>query len=209
MNIHHAHDIISNAKLENGVGNHPLIYVAGDLNKCNVTPINQKHQLRRLNKKATRGTKLLDPILTNAPRCYHAITRSPLTPQCDHKIVKAVPFKNEYCKTRPLKQVTKKRTGSLAETVEELGNINWSLLINSSEHGVLDKFNVFYDTVLNVIDTCQPWCKRVRKDDKPWITNQIKTEICKRQQLFHQQKEDEWRAQRNKVQNMIRKRKKV
>ena len=76
-------ELINNAKLVSGIGNHPLVFVAGDLNKSNISTINQAHNLRRLNKKATRGKRLLDPILTNAPRCYHAVTRSPLTPQCD------------------------------------------------------------------------------------------------------------------------------
>ena len=116
-------ELINNAKLASGIGNHPLVFVTGDLNKCNVGPINQVHNLRRLNKKATRGSRLLDPILTNAPRCYHAITSNPLTPHCDHKIVKAIPFNNSYVKTRPPEQMAKKRTGSLTATVEELGNM--------------------------------------------------------------------------------------
>ena len=207
--ISQLNELINNAKFANGIGNHPLVFIAGDLNKCNVGPINQSHNLRRLNKKATRGTRLLDPVLSNAPRCYHAVTCSPLTPQCDHNIVKAIPFNNNYAKTRPPEQVTKKRTGKLASTVEQLGNINWQLLIVSKEHSVQAKFDIFYATVINVLDTCQPWRKSKRKGDKPWMTDQIKAEIAIRQRLLHQEKEDKWRVQRNKVQNMIRKRKRA
>ena len=110
-------NLVNEAKLSSGVGSHPLVFVMGDLNRCAIGPINTTHGLRRLNKKATRGKNLLDPILTNAPRCYHAITSDPLS-TADHKIIKAVALQSEYIKTRPLVQKTRKRAGKITDTVE-------------------------------------------------------------------------------------------
>ena len=196
--------LLSDAKLSSGSGSNPLVFVMGDMNRCAVGPINQSHGLRQLNNKATRGKKVLDPILSNAPRCYRTITSDPLA-SADHKIVKAVPLLNSYSKTRPKTSKTRKRAGLIGETVEQLGNIDWQQLISSKHHTAQAKFDVFYDTVKDVLDTCQPWRTSRRKGDKPWVTDELKSEIAIRQRLYHQQQHAEWKAQSNKVAHMIRK----
>ena len=190
--------LISEAKLSPGTGLNPLLFVMGDFNNCTVGPLNQSHGLHQINKKATRGKKLLDPILTNAPRCYRAITTEPLA-TADHKIVKAIATQSAYAKTRPREHKARKRAGKAADSVEQLGYIDWQKLINSKEHSVQSKIDVFYDTVIDVLDTCQPWRTSKRRGDKSWVTDELKAEIATRQRLYHQNKDSEWKAQCNKV----------
>ena len=147
--------LLSDAKLSNGTGSNPLIFIMGDMNKCAVGPINQSHALRQINKKETRGKKVLDPILTNAPFCYRTITSDLLT-SADHKIVKAIPIQNTYSKTRPTTVKTKRRIGKTGDTVHHLGHIDGQKLITSKEHTVHAKFDMFYDTVIDILDSCQP-----------------------------------------------------
>ena len=189
----------------------PLLFILGDTNGVDLKPINRTHGTYQINKKATRKAKkqkeqLLDPILTNAPRCYRCINLPPLG-NSDHSIVKAVPQAKEYEKTRPEPVTVTYRTGKIEDTVEELGNIEWKRLINSTSHGLQAKFNIFYETVKDVIDTCQPLKTARLKGDQKWMTIEIKTEIKQRQKLWHRRKYDEWKMQANKVTKMIKKRK--
>ena len=147
---------------------------------------------------------LLDPILTNAPRCYRAITSDPQS-TADHKIINAVALKSEYIKTRPLAQKTRKRAGKITDTVEQIGNINWRQLIASNEHSVQGKFDIFNDNITDILDTCQPWRTAKRKEDKPWMTDELKAEIAKLQRLYFQHKHAKSKTQCCKVANMTRK----
>ena len=76
----------------------------------------------------------------------------------------------QHC-VQPLAQKTRKRAGKITDTVEQIGNINWRLLIASKEHSVQGKFDIFYDTITDILDTCQPWRTAKRKGDKPWMTD--------------------------------------
>lgn len=94
---------------------------------------------------------MLDPILTKAPKCYHSLNLPPLA-NADHDIIKALPFKNKYVKTTTIKR----RTGRMEDTVMEIGNIRWELLMNAKDLDTQTKVNIFYDTVNEITDTCQP-----------------------------------------------------
>ena len=95
-------NIIEALQLNNKCTN-PLIFIAGDFNGANTSLINRTHATYQINKKATRKNKLLDSIFTNAPKCYHCINQPSLA-NSDHQIVKAIPFNQDYTKTRPKAQ---------------------------------------------------------------------------------------------------------
>ena len=189
----------------------PLLFILGDTNGVDLKPINRTHGTYQINKKATRKAKkqkeqLLDPILTNAPRCYRCINL-PKLGNSDHEMIKAIPQAKEYAKTRPEAVTVTFRSGKIEDTVEELGNIEWKHLINSTEHDLQTKFNIFYETVKDVLDTCQPMRTARLKGDQKWMTVEIKKEIKHRQKLWHRKMYDEWKVQANKVTKMIKKRK--
>ena len=189
----------------------PLLFVLGDTNGVDLKPINRTHGTYQINKKPTRKAKkqreqLLDPILTNAPRCYKC-TNIPKLGNSDHDIVKAVPQAKEYAQTRPEAVTVQFRSGKIEDTVEELGNIEWKHLIESAEHDLQTKFNIFYETVKDVIDTCQPIRTARLKGDQKWMTVEIKKEIKQRQKLWHRKMYEEWKLQANKVTKMIKRRK--
>ena len=186
----------------------PLIFAAGDLNGISLDHINRANSLHRVNKKATRKEKLLDPILTNAPRCYRCINLPPLG-NSDHEMVKAFPKFKKYKSTRAKSAKCKTRTGSIQDTICELGNIDWNATINSKDLNCQQKFDIFYDTIKDVMDTCQPLKVAKIKGDQPWMTPEIKRQVIIRQQLL-KGKQNNWRAwkdQTNLVARMIKKRK--
>lgn len=71
-------------------------------------------------------------------------------------MVKAFPNNSKYKSSRASKIKLKIRSGCIQDTISELGNINWNSLINSQDLSCQQKFNIFYDTINDVLDTCQP-----------------------------------------------------
>ena len=76
--------------------------------------------------------------------------------------------------------------------MEEIGNINWTLLINS-KHDIQTKFNIFYETIKEIYNTCQPIKEFKIKADQKWMTPDIKAEIKLRQKLHKEKKHEEWK----------------
>ena len=71
------------------------------------------------------------------------------------------------------------------------------------------KFDIFYDTINMIQDTCQPLKTIVIKNDKPWMTPYIKSLIQQRQHLYHNGSHDQWLKMANLVRHHTRKRVKI
>ena len=99
------------------------------------------------------------------------------------------------------------RSGKILETIREIENINWDMTINSPL-GPQDKVNVFYDTMADIINTSQPLRRSRIRNDKPWMTEELKELIVKRQRLF-KTKGEEWRKVANEVKTQVIQKKKA
>ena len=174
----------------------------GDFNKSDLNYLVKKNSFNILNKKGTRKGVILDLIMTNLPKCYHCINKPPLG-KGDHDIVMAIPFLKVQKSQRRKDDKILKRTGKISDTVEEIGNINWSLLINSNKHSTEDKFNIFYETVYDIMDVCQPLKKSRIKSDQPWMTEELKALIIKRKKLFKKNHDEKWKHLCNKIKYKI------
>ena len=190
----------------------PLIFVMGDFNGVDTSQLNRSLGTYVINKKPTRqGTKtakLLDPIITNAPKCYRSINKKPLG-KSDHDIVKAYPLEIKYKSTIQPKKKVQIRTGRLEDTIEEIGNIDWTRLIALNENEDQRKFDIFYETVEEINNVCQPLKTVKINADQKWMTTEIKKEIEIRQRFHFEKKEIEWKFQVKKVKKMIKKRKRA
>jgi exonuclease III len=62
--------IISNAIDSDKTTNKQLLIICGDLNGAKTIALSRYLNIKQINKAATRGKNLLDPILTNTPDCY-------------------------------------------------------------------------------------------------------------------------------------------
>lgn len=65
---------------------------------------------------------------------------------------------------------------------------------------------IFYDTVLEIMDLNLPLRPSLIRNDKPWMTEEIKELILDRQRLFHTN-ENEWKEMAKRVKVLIEKRK--
>ena len=68
------------------------------------------------------------------------------------------------------------------------------------------KFDVFYETLEDVVNTCQPLRRNNIRNDQQWMTKEIKDLIEERQRVIKD--ETKWKVAANKVRNAIEKRKK-
>ena len=161
--------------------NRPLIFIAGDFNGAIVSPLCKEYDLYQLNKKNTRKEALLDIIITNAPKCFTCSNRPPLG-NGDHQVVIATPPLSLYKKTRlPNRKVTI-RSGNINDTVASIRSSDIDSKIGSL--GAQEGMDVFYRELLAAENACQP--KRIVKvrDDKPWMTPELKELIQLRQRLY-------------------------
>ena len=117
-------------------------------------------------------------------------------------MIKAFALKRDYRKTRATTEKISLRTGKLSNTIEEIGKIKWQELI-IVQTDLQSKINIFYETIKDIYDICQPIKKVKVKWDQAWMSPEIKNEIKLRQRYFKQNKLLEWKEQRNKVNNMI------
>ena len=84
------------------------------------------------------------------------------------------------------------RGGKIADTIEQIGNIEWDDLIKLNVPPQT-KFDAFYA----IQDTCQPLKIVKFKNDQPWMTTHFKNLITERQKLFHNNKNDEQKMEEN------------
>jgi hypothetical protein len=69
-----------------------------------------------------------------------------------------------------------------------------------------EKTDVLYETVLQIMDTHQPLRPSLIRNDKPWMTEEIKELFQERQRLFYSD-ENEWKKTAKRVKELVEKRK--
>ena len=188
-------------------GSKPLIIIAGDFNGANVSTLCNANQLYKVNESATRGRNCLDLILTNAPKCYQSELWPPLG-KSDHSVVVAIPPLHAYNYSKPPASKKLIKSGNISDTVHLIRNTNWEHIRNEIQIDLQTATDMFYATIKTAEDICQPLKYIKSKEDKPWMTLEIKEMIQERQRLFHSNRKEKWQDISSKIKFKIRKRKK-
>jgi hypothetical protein len=190
-------------------GSKPLIIVAGDFNGANVSPLCSTLQLYKITTEAThkRG-RVLDLVLTNAPKCYTAELWDPME-KSDHKVIYTYASRASYMTT--LTSTSRMvRSGKIVDTVSRLRNTNWTACVtkHALTHPQLAT-SMFYETIKAAEDAAQPLRRLKVKNDQPWMTRSIKLLIKKRQKCFADGNREEYTEVANLVKREIYYRKRV
>jgi hypothetical protein len=187
--------------------NKPLIIISGDFNGADVTSICSDHGLYLVNKQPTRKNRLLDLILTNAPRSYTCQNHPPVKTS-DHAVIIAGPDPEIYKRSRPKAVTIMKRQGKVRDTVNQLRNEKWPGILKPSDgfiHWDLQTasdnifaegqgqplFDSFYNTLHNAMELHQPLVATKISNDPPWMTSEIKNAIIARKKLFNKKNKSE------------------
>ena len=200
-------EAIENALVSGNRNSRPLIFVAGDFNGANVSPLLSSLRVHQLNRHATRGERCLDLILTNAPKCYASETWPELGAS-DHKTVVALPPLSRYRERLPVAETRPVRSGKICDTVAEIRAVNWSptiALLNQDPQSATDEF---YSIMRTAEDLHQPIKMLRTRGDKPWMTLEIKRLIHKRQRLHQQGFKQRWKQLAGIIKRKIAERKK-
>ena len=161
------------------------IILAGDFNKLKFTSAASYFQLKPMVSFPTRGANILDQIFTNLHEFYNDPSPRPHFGLSDHitVIVSAGARQNKEPLIRSIK-ARDKRPSNIACLGRFLLKVPWEDMLapyNSSE----EKLAVLTDVVNYGINTIMPERSvKVHATDRPWITDQLKRLIAKRQKAF-------------------------
>ncbi|XP_078603982.1 uncharacterized protein LOC144877809 [Branchiostoma floridae x Branchiostoma japonicum] len=181
------------------------ILLCGDLNGLPLRRLQAAHPtLRQIVKQPTRGTAILDVVITNIAEHYCKPRIIPPVGRSDHSCVVLQPEKPVVKRPAvrvPGRFVTQHRKRGLAVAVALQ---DWAAVFE--ETTVQEKVAKFYKILTNLLDKhCPVKMKSVRSDDKGWITEGVKRAITKRQTEFLRHgKSPEWKRLRNKVNTTVR-----
>ncbi|XP_068704712.1 uncharacterized protein [Montipora foliosa] len=138
-------------------------------------------------KKPTRKDAILDLVLTNLHDFYEEPQHFPPFGLSDHQTVTVESLVRENC-GQPCKFALKrdKRESRKAELGRYLSVIDWSVLFSSSSY-CQEMLNILNKVIHIGLDILMP-IKRVRVNtrDAPWMTDNLKSLIIKRQKAFHE-----------------------
>ncbi|KAI8515774.1 hypothetical protein Bbelb_065870 [Branchiostoma belcheri] len=161
---------------------HPGIIILGDTNKYNSQSLCARYGLKQVVNRATRGHSQLDSILTNVQGLYLPPVHLPPIGTSDHQTVllSAGPWP-----ATPPQYIIRRRC--TPDGMRRLG-----LLMNTTDFiPVFDapnpqrKVAVLSSLLEEMLDRTVPKKKsRVTKNDKPWMSNNIKQHIVERQDAF-------------------------
>ncbi|KAI8482474.1 hypothetical protein Bbelb_397940 [Branchiostoma belcheri] len=161
---------------------HPGIIILGDTNKYNSQSLCARYGLKQVVNRATRGHSQLDSILTNVQGLYSPPVHLPPIGTSDHQTVllSAGPWP-----ATPPQYIIRRRC--TPDGMRRLG-----LLMNTTDFTpVFDapnpqrKVAVLSSLLEEMLDRTVPKKKsRVTKNDKPWMSNNIKQHIVERQDAF-------------------------
>jgi hypothetical protein len=186
----------------------------GDFNNFSISKLLTSHGLKRIVQGPTRGSAILDLIITNLSNYYG--TSEILAPlgSADYSIVTWTP-----CASNPTQNQSAKVTKRLMRCYPH-SSINafgrwasipcheWFQALNSNctPDELASSFTLDLVEAMNRIFPLKT--VKIHPSDKPWITSTIKNLIKTRQKAFHDGNLRLWRNLRNKVQHAISMRKK-
>ena len=162
------------------------IIIAGDFNKLNIKLLKRNFQLKQLVRSPTRGSNILDLVLTNLHIFYDPTSIEILPPfgLSDHNTISICPKQRAHdfpSRRTVLKRDT--RPSRKTELGRYLNEIDWSLFHNLETCEQKNAF--FHDIISNGFNLIMPERKvKFHTNDAPWITEEFKQLIKSRQRAF-------------------------
>ena len=188
------------------------LVLLGDFNDFDIANILSSHNLKQVVKVHTRGTAILDLIITNQPNLYEPPQVLAPLGSSDHNIVTWSPNlknTNSQERTKSVKRCIRRYPRSGIEALGRwIATHDWFGELGTN-HTVDDLTSSFSSHLTEAINRIfPPITVKCHQTDKPWITPGIKKLIKDRQKAFHNHNIPVWKSLRYKVQEEIKQRKK-
>ena len=188
------------------------IILLGDFNDLETSILSTRHNLKQVVKAPTRGSSILDLIISNLSKYYQTPQLLPPLGSSDHNIVLWATSSNHtsHCSEPKVIKYTTRRFPQFS--IDAFGR--WASTRKWFEEAapdatVDDLASSFTLQLARAIDRFfPPRTSKRHITDKPWITPEINNLIKDRQKAFHSNNTPLWRLLKNKVQLEITKKKK-
>ena len=190
---------------------HEWKYITYEANDFDVRRLISSHSLRQVVKQPTRGSAVLDLIVTNLHNLYSSPSVLAPLGSGDHSIVQWLPTSGNRHRVhaKPVKRLVRRYPRSGIDTFGRwITSHGWFSELGPNP--TADELAVSFTTQLTeAIDRIFPLkTLRCHQSDKPWITPAIKLLIQDRQKAFHSRNTSLWRSLKYKVHQEITARKK-
>ena len=180
------------------------IIILGDFNQFNPGTLISSFGLKQVVKKPTRRNNILDKVFTSMSENYDSVDILPPIGQSDHSCV-LLHSSNQYGSHHHPIYLTKRKckpANKLAFT-KALSTINWSPLYHMDS--VTNQLNYFSHILSSTMEVHLPQHKvKKHPKDKPWITEDIKDAISKRQHAWSSGHNIQFKFYRNKVNKLCK-----
>ena len=192
--------------IDNVLTKHPNagIFLMGDMNDLNTESILNNDNFHQVVNMPTRDNNILDKIISNCDKFFLPVTvMSPLG-KSDHNCVLLRPIDSFV---RSKKKIKVKVTRPLPDSGLRLfgqwiTQYTWDDMLQLQDPS--EKCSLFIQTTLSKLDEVVPTKEiKIKDNDKPWMTPQIKAVIIERERAFVKKNKPLWRNLRNKVNKLI------
>ena len=177
---------------------HAGVLLVGDFNRCPITRLCWRFNLKQIVKHPTRGNAILGYVPTNLSAYYNALQILPPLGSSDHNVIICIPLIPNCVNDVRKVLVRKRNTSAMNAFGRWLSSINWISLYHSTS--CEDKLNILHDTIEAGMDLFFPSkLIKIHNRDKPWITTKFKNLIHDRQKAFHQGNYSLYKQLRNRA----------
>ena len=163
------------------------LVVCGDFNCLDTKLLQYHYDLHQIVKRSTQKNVIRDLILTNL---IHNQIQDPITFPLfelpEHNTVLIGPkIREEICKTNTFVLKRDLRNSRKADLGRFMETIDWNVIF-SGPHFCDELFSAMQNVITTGLDILMPLKReRVYKSIAPWMNNQLKTLILKRQHALH------------------------
>ena len=175
------------------------VAIVGDFNRMKDEPL-RSYPLRQLVHGGTRKDAVLDKIYSNMAEWYNPPVIIPQIGTSDHRAVMMQPTgRGVRCVAKPQVTMVRSRDGSgRALLAHALKNFNWTTLYRSASSEEMAK--LFYSEVLSLLNYYLPLRPKIQNlNDKPWVTEEFRRVIRRRQYAWTHHHMAEYRRYRNQA----------
>lgn len=181
---------------------HCGIAICGDFNRAKITSLCSKG-MKQIVRVPTRGQAVLDLIITDIAKYYKAAVTLPPIGKSDHNTVLWEPdatFKTRATTvsitSRPLPD------SSIRQFGQWITAYDWRPVMDATD--TQTKTSTFYSILHEQIGKHFPTRNNKRhSNDKPWVTDKIRSMIRRRQDAYKRGKENLWKSLRNSISRAI------
>ena len=179
------------------------VCIMGDFNQMKLSRLCRRFNLKKSVKAPTRGTRVLDQILTNMSDLYKEVVHLPPVGRSDHQCLL---YSHKTIQT--VKPSTRKLRLTKPCNLNALGlklNLeDWKPIFEARD--INNKVSLFTNTIIDILDKTIPVTTiRTHASDKPWMMAYIKKEIKARQKAYTTGNMTKYRQLADKIITLIKK----